>query len=100
MTRIQEKTKSKTSSRISEPPWYKVVMLNDDVTTMEFVVVVLMQVFHRSFEDARKLMMDIHQKGSAVCGVYPHSVAETKVEQVVLMAAANAFPLQCRMEEE
>lgn len=100
MTQIREKIREKTSSEVTEPPWYKVIMFNDDVTTMEFVVVVLMQVFHRSFDDARKLMLDIHHHGSAICGVYPHNMAETKVEQVILMAAANNFPLQCRMEEE
>ena len=100
MTQIREKIREKTLSNVTEPPWFKVIMLNDDVTTMEFVVVVLMQVFHRSFEDARKLMLDIHHKGSAICGVYPHNVAETKVEQVTLMALASDFPLKCRMEEE
>ncbi len=83
-----------------EPPWYKVILLNDDVTTMEFVVVVLMQVFHQSFEEARTMMLNIHEKGSAICGIYPHNVAETKVAQVAMMAQANNFPLQCLMEEE
>lgn len=82
-----------------EPKRYSVVMLNDDYTTMEFVVEVLMRVFHKSQEQAMALMQTIHQKGRAVCGIFPYEIAETKALQVRKMAKANSFPLRCIVEE-
>lgn len=100
MGKISEQIRVERAVELQEPPWYSVILLNDDVTTMEFVIIVLMQIFHYSLDEARILMLKVHETGSAVCGIYPHNVAETKVAQVYAMAKANNFPLQCRMEEE
>jgi ATP-dependent Clp protease adaptor protein ClpS len=77
---------------------YKVILLNDDYTPMDFVVLVLEQVFHRTHEDALKVMLEIHQKGAGIAGVYTRDVAETKADQVVEYARINDYPLQCTLE--
>jgi len=87
-------------TRTEEPPLYRVVLHNDDFTTMDFVVFVLRSVFHRSEEDAWNLMMQVHVKGFGVAGIYPHEVAEMKVAEVTELARANEFPLLCTMERE
>lgn len=84
---------------LKEPSMFKVLLINDDYTTMEFVVDVLMQVFGKSFEAATAIMLNVHQKGVGVCGVYPLEVAETKVETVHSLARENGFPLRCTLEE-
>jgi ATP-dependent Clp protease adaptor protein ClpS len=84
---------------LKEPSMFKVLLINDDYTTMEFVVDVLMQVFNKSFEAATAIMLNVHQKGVGVCGVYPLEVAETKVEAVHSLARENGFPLRCTLEE-
>ena len=84
---------------VKEPSMFKVLLINDDYTTMEFVVDVLMQVFNKSFEAATAIMLNVHQKGVGVCGVYPLEVAETKVETVHSLARENGFPLRCTLEE-
>lgn len=84
---------------IKEPKKFKVVMHNDDYTTMDFVVRVLMAVFKKSLEQATQLMLQIHEQGKAVCGVYTEEVAETKVSAVESMARNEGFPLKCSMEE-
>jgi ATP-dependent Clp protease adaptor protein ClpS len=81
------------------PPLYKVILLNDDFTPMEFVVHILQQFFGKSRENAMTLMLQVHHQGSAVCGVYPRDVAETKVIQVIEAARKAQHPLQCMMEE-
>jgi ATP-dependent Clp protease adaptor protein ClpS len=81
------------------PPLYKVILLNDDFTPMEFVVQILQQFFGKSRENAMKLMLQVHHQGSAVCGIYPRDVAETKVLQVIEAARKAQHPLQCMMEE-
>lgn len=96
---IQEKTKSKTEEELKEPPLYKVLLLNDDYTTMEFVVDVLMYVFQKSVEDATKTMLDVHRKGIGLCGIYTFDVAETKVDMVLTLAKGRGFPLKCTMEK-
>jgi ATP-dependent Clp protease adaptor protein ClpS len=78
---------------------YKVLMLNDDYTPMEFVVHLLREVFHRSEEEAVHIMLNVHQNGIGVCGVYSFEVAETKVAQVVSAARTAEHPLQCTMEK-
>ncbi len=85
---------------IDKPKKYKVLMHNDDYTTMEFVIDVLMVIFRKSEGEAVRLMHAIHEKGFAVCGIYAKEIAETKVEQVTQYARANDFPLKCTMEEE
>ena len=85
---------------IDEPPMYSVLLLNDDYTTMEFVVQILMVVFHKPVAEASRVMLNVHRKGVGVCGVYPFEVAETKVEMVHAMAREHGFPLKCAMEKE
>ena len=86
--------------QIKKPPLYKVILLNDDYTPMEFVVRVLERYFHKSREEATRIMLQVHQKGMGICGVFTREVAETKVRQVMLFAAESQHPLQCSMEPE
>ena len=84
---------------LNEPPMYKVLLHNDDYTTMDFVVELLVTVFHKSFEDATRIMLDIHRRGVGICGTYTHEVAETKVETVHELASQRGFPLKCSIEK-
>ena len=86
--------------QLKKPPLYKVILLNDDYTPMEFVVRVLERYFHKSREEATRIMLQVHQKGLGICGVFTREVAETKVRQVMLYAAESQHPLQCSMELE
>jgi ATP-dependent Clp protease adaptor protein ClpS len=90
---------TKTRIRTQKPKQYKVLMLNDDYTPMEFVVMVLKRFFRMDLEQATRVMLHVHQKGVGVCGVYPYEVAETKVTQVMDYARANQHPLQCTLQE-
>lgn len=94
-----EELESRAEEELQEPPLYKVVLHNDDYTTMEFVVEVLQKVFHKSPTEAMRIMLLVHKSGKGVCGVFTEEVAETKVELVHHMARKNGFPLQCSMEE-
>jgi ATP-dependent Clp protease adaptor protein ClpS len=87
-------------TELKEPKKYKVYLLNDDYTTMDFVVEILMDVFHKSYAEAVDLMLTIHKKGKGLCGVYTYEIAETKVDEVHRRARANEFPLRAQMEEE
>lgn len=86
-------------SRVKAPPLYKVVLLNDDFTPMDFVVTVLQRFFSKSREQATQIMLKVHTEGAGICGVYPKDIATTKVEQVVAFARQHQHPLQCVMEE-
>ena len=86
--------------QLKKPPLYKVILLNDDYTPMEFVVRVLERYFHKSREEATRIMLQVHQKGMGICGVFTREVAETKVRQVMLYADESQHPLQCSMEPE
>jgi len=86
-------------SKLKPPPMYKVMLLNDDYTPMEFVVVVLQKFFGMSREKATQVMLKVHREGIGVCGVYPHDIASTKVHQVAAYARRHQHPLQCVMEE-
>ena len=97
---VEESVDSETDHEVKEPPMYKVMLLNDDYTTMEFVVEVLVYVFQKSPEDATRIMLNVHRKGVGVCGIYPFEVAETKVNTVETLARENGFPLKCIMERE
>jgi ATP-dependent Clp protease adaptor protein ClpS len=97
---IEEVVGSKTDSEIKEPPMYKVMLLNDDYTTMDFVVEVLVYVFQKSSDEAMRIMLNVHRSGVGICGVYPYEIAETKVETVEVLARENGFPLKCIMERE
>ena len=91
---------TKTRSKTQRPPLYKVLLLNDDYTPMEFVVHVLERFFGVSHAQAVEIMLTVHKKGVAVVGVYSHEIAETKVAQVMDFARRNQHPLQCTMEKE
>lgn len=81
------------------PRRYKVIIHNDDYSTMEFVVFILENVFNKSSVEANNIMLNVHLKGQGLCGIYPFEVAETKIEKVHLMAEKESFPLKCSMEE-
>jgi len=86
--------------QIKHPKRYKVLILNDDYTSMEFVIDILMNVFHKTYEQAENIMLDVHKKNKGICGVYTHEIAETKVLIVHKKAKDSGFPLKCTMEEE
>ncbi len=91
---------TKPKQKTKKPSLYKVLLLNDDYTPMEFVVQVLERFFRLSHEDATRIMLHVHRLGVGICGVYTYEVAETKVSQVVDFARENQHPLQCTMEKE
>jgi len=90
---------TKTRIKAKKPSLYRVLMLNDDYTPMEFVVLVLQRFFRMSMEDATRVMLHVHQKGVGVCGVFSYEVAETKVTQVMDFARQHQHPLQCTLEK-
>ncbi len=90
----------KTRPKVKKPRMYKVLMLNDDYTPMEFVVHVLEHIFGKSQEDATRIMLHVHHRGVGVCGVYTYEVSETKANQVVDLARRCQHPLQCTIEKE
>ena len=85
--------------KTKRPPWFKVVLLNDDYTPMDFVVFLIKDIFHRNHEDAVGIMLEIHQRGAGVCGVFTRDIAETKAELVITLSRRNEYPLQCRVEK-
>ena len=91
---------TKTRAKTQKPPLYKVLLLNDDYTPMEFVVAVLERFFGMSHAQAFEIMLTVHKKGLAVVGVFSHEIAETKVAQVMDFARRHEHPLQCTMEKE
>ena len=91
---------TKTRPRTKKPSLYRVLLLNDDYTPMEFVVLIVEQVFNKSREEATSIMWHVHNEGVGECGVYPYEVAETKVTQVMDAARRNSHPLQCVMEKQ
>ena len=92
------KRKEKTTPKLKEPEEFRVILLNDNYTTMDFVVMILMSIFHKSEEDAGKIMLDVHKKGKGLVGLYPWDIATTKAEQVHAAARDNEFPLRCIVE--
>ncbi|MDN3577559.1 ATP-dependent Clp protease adapter ClpS [Chitinimonas viridis] len=90
---------AKSPTRVKPPSMYKVLLLNDDFTPMEFVVVVLQQFFAMDHERANRVMLQVHTEGKGVCGLYPKDVAATKVAQVMDFSRRHQHPLQCVMEE-
>jgi ATP-dependent Clp protease adaptor protein ClpS len=87
------------SERVQPPKMYRVVLMNDDYTPMEFVVMIIQEYFHHNQESATRIMLQVHLEGKGVCGVYTKDVATTKVHQVVDRARESGHPLQCTMEE-
>lgn len=97
---VQPDVDIETDEEIDEPSMYRVLLHNDDYTTMDFVVEILMTVFHRTFEQSTQIMFNIHKSGTGLCGLYTFEVAETKVDAVHTLAQENRFPLKCTMEQE
>ena len=89
----------RTKPKTKKPAMYKVIMLNDDYTPMEFVILVLERFFNKTSEEATRIMLHVHQKGVGVCGVFTYEVAETKVQQVMDLARQHQHPLQCTLEK-
>ena len=90
---------TRTRTKPKKPSMFKVLMLNDDYTPMEFVVMVLKRFFQMDMEQATRVMLHVHQRGVGVCGIFPYEIAETKVTQVMDCAAQNQHPLRCTLEK-
>lgn len=90
---------TRTRTKPQKPSQFKVLLLNDDYTPMEFVVIVLKRFFNMDLEQATRVMLHVHQKGVGVCGIFPYEIAETKVNQVMDFAKKNQHPLQCTLEK-
>jgi len=97
---LEEGVSSETGTELKEPSMYKVLLLNDDYTAMDFVVEVLRFVFHKSIEDATQIMLNVHNNGIGLCGIYSYEVAETKINTTEALARERGFPLKCVMERE
>ena len=91
---------TRTRPKTKKPSMYKVLMLNDDYTPMEFVVDVLERIFNKGQEEATRIMLHVHHRGVGICGVYTYEVAETKVNQVMDLARRQQHPLQCTIEKD
>jgi len=91
---------TENKQKLQKPPLYKVLLHNDNYTTMEFVVLVLMDVFHHSENEAIRIMLQVHNQGIGVAGVFTFEIAETKAAKVIMMAQENEYPLLCTLEEE
>ncbi len=98
--RIDDTVVQEAKPKLKRPALYKVILLNDDYTPMEFVVAVLERFFQKNREQATQIMLHVHTKGIGICGVFTHEIAETKVRQVLVFAGENNHPLQCTMEPE
>jgi ATP-dependent Clp protease adaptor protein ClpS len=97
-TKREESVSTKERSETREPPLYKVLLHNDDYTTMEFVIAILENVFHKSNADATRIMLNVHHEGVGVAGIFTKEISETKVSVVHELAQKNNFPLRCSME--
>ncbi len=95
----QTQSRQETRSLTRQPPMFKVLMHNDDYTSMDFVVEMLSKVFHKAPTEANRIMLHIHFKGIGVCGIYPFEVAETKTARVHTEARANGYPLRCSLDQ-
>jgi len=95
-----QQTEEKTELKTGKPSPYNVFLLNDDYTTMDFVVNILKRIFGKNLTEATQIMLHVHKKGVGLAGVYPREIAETKVEAVHRMARENEFPLKCLMEKK
>jgi ATP-dependent Clp protease adaptor protein ClpS len=93
-------TEQETRHKVDPPRMYKVLLHNDNYTTMEFVVMVLVSVFHKSEAEAVQIMLDVHRRGIGLAGVYQREIAETKIQRVLQLAQQAQFPLMCTMEPE
>jgi ATP-dependent Clp protease adaptor protein ClpS len=98
--KYSQQTEEKTEIRTGKPSLYNVFLLNDDYTTMDFVVHILENIFLKNLTEATQIMLHVHKKGVGLAGVYPRDIAETKVERVHRIARENEFPLKCIMEKK
>jgi ATP-dependent Clp protease adaptor protein ClpS len=89
----------KNDQEIREPKMYRVILHNDDYSTMDFVIEVLISIFHKPAADATRIMLDVHKKGLGICGVYTYDIAATRVARVHQLAKQREFPLKCSLEE-
>ncbi|MGN0214653.1 MAG: ATP-dependent Clp protease adaptor ClpS [Muribaculaceae bacterium] len=100
MAQTNENVREKRKITMREPDMYRVMMHNDDFTSMDFVVMVLRQVFFKNESEATTLMLTIHKNGSAIVGIYPYDIAVSKVKKATRMARENGFPLKITIEQE
>lgn len=98
-TSVEEKTITRDKEELKEPPLYKVLLHNDDYTTMDFVVMVLETVFKKDKSEAIRIMLNVHHQGLGIAGVYPREIGETKIAVVHGLARKNQFPLKCSLEK-
>lgn len=97
--KLRETQDTKTRQRLIRPPLYKVLLLNDDYTTMDFVVFVLEKIFTKSPVEATQIMLQVHRRGMGLCGIYTKDIAKTKITAVHSLSRKQQFPLQCTMEK-
>jgi ATP-dependent Clp protease adaptor protein ClpS len=97
---MQQDVSIETDEEVVEPSMYRVLLHNDDYTTMDFVIEILIGIFHKTFEQSTLIMLNVHKAGTGLCGVYTFEVAETKVDAVQKLSRENGFPLKCTMEKE
>jgi ATP-dependent Clp protease adaptor protein ClpS len=97
---FDDAVQTESKQKLKKPPLYKVLLHNDNYTTMEFVVWVLESIFHQSVSDAIRIMLQVHNQGVGIAGIYTFEIAEMKVSQVIAMARENEYPLLCTMDEE
>ena len=90
----------KEEKKLKKPSMYSVVLLNDDYTPMEFVIYVLQTIFRKEYEEAKKIMLLVHNQGKGICGVFPLDIAESKANQVVEFARINQHPLECKLQRQ
>ena len=100
MPKIEEEFELDLALELEEPQMFKVLLHNDDYTSMDFVVEVLIGIFHKTHAQAEQIMLEIHEKDKAICGVYSFEIAQTKAEQVKQLAKQNEFPLLATIEED
>jgi ATP-dependent Clp protease adaptor protein ClpS len=93
-----KKTAGKKKEKLKEPEDYRVILLNDNYTTMDFVVQILERIFHKSSAEANRIMLDVHRRGRGMVGLYPWDIAQTRAEQVHALAKQHEFPLRCIVE--
>ena len=91
---------TKTKPKLKKPDMYAVVLINDDYTPMEFVIYVLQTIFKKNYEDAKRVMLLVHNDGKGICGIYPLDIAETKANQVVEFSRINQHPLECKVQKQ
>tara|TARA_A100000164_G_scaffold345873_1_gene346079 strand:- start:350 stop:655 length:306 start_codon:yes stop_codon:yes gene_type:complete len=89
-----------TRNKVKTPNMYAVILINDDYTPMEFVIYVLQTIFKKDYEDAKDIMLTVHNQGKGICGVFPLDIAESKANQVVEFARINQHPLECKVQKQ